>query len=587
MKTWCKIKILVFLLIVALLGSLLTACSTPSSTKGEQGPSAYEIWLETGHVGTEEDFLNWLKGQKGDKGDKGDQGIQGEQGVGIKSIIVNEKGELIVTLTDDTILPPIIIPNVSVDKSFEYLQYQKISGKDEYKVVGIGLNAKSNIVIPDVYDGLPITEICDSAFENLTHIESVKIGENVNTIGSFAFAGCENLKSVVIPRSVKNIGEFAFACFNNENYFSNLTDVYYTGTIDEWVQISFDDEFANPLLGGENLGELNSLPIKNFIIDGEIVTEVIITSGEISDFSFVAYKNLTALQITDNVSSIGCGAFALCSSLTSVEILNSVTSIGDYAFSGCSSLTSIEIPNSVTSIGARAFDDCESLQYNVKDSLKYLGNETNPYLYLSGVTSQDITSANIDNSCKFIGDSAFFDCSSLTSIVIPDSITSIGQSAFFNCSSLTSIVIPDSVTSIDSSTFRGCSSLTSIVIPEGVTSIGNYAFYGCKSLTSIEIPNSVTSIGNYAFQICSSLTSVVIPDSVTSIGDWVFSGCSSLTSVVIPDSVTSIGYYAFEYCSSLTSIKYRGSEEEWNAISKGYGWNYNTGNYTITYNYNE
>ena len=293
MKTLCKIKILVFLLIVALLGSVLTACSTPSSTKGEQGPSAYEIWLNAGNTGTEEDFLNWLKGQKGDKGD---QGVQGEQGVGIKSIIVNEKGELIVTLTDDTILPPIIIPNVSEDASFEYLQYQKISGKDEYKVVGIGLNAKSNIVIPDAYDGLPITEIGDKAFENLTHIESVKIGENVNTIGSWAFAGCENLKSVVIPRSVKNIGEFAFACFNNENRFSNLTDVYYTGTIDEWVQISFDDEFANPLVGGENLGELDSLPIKNFIIDGEIVTEVIITSGEISDFSFVAYNNFIKIQ---------------------------------------------------------------------------------------------------------------------------------------------------------------------------------------------------------------------------------------------------------------------------------------------------
>ena len=39
--------------------------------KGEQGnsgKSAYEIWKENGHEGTEEDFLNWLKGEQGNAG---------------------------------------------------------------------------------------------------------------------------------------------------------------------------------------------------------------------------------------------------------------------------------------------------------------------------------------------------------------------------------------------------------------------------------------------------------------------------------------------------------------------------------------
>ncbi len=49
-----------------------------------------------------------------------------------------------------------------------------------------------------------------------------------------------------------------------------------------------------------------------------------------------------------------------------------VTVIGYEAFYGCNSLTSVVIPDSVTSIGAWAFANCESLQYNVKDSLKYL-----------------------------------------------------------------------------------------------------------------------------------------------------------------------------------------------------------------------
>ncbi len=205
-----------------------------------------------------------------------------------------------------------------------------------------------------------------------------------------------------------------------------------------------------------------------------------------------------------------------------------------------------------------------------------------------------------------IGESAFYNCSSLTSITIPNSVTSIGKSAFYGCRSLTSIVIPNSVKSIGDSAFRYCSSLTSIVISNSVTRIGEYAFNGCGSLTSITIPNSVTSIGESAFNNCSSLTSITIPNSVTKIGESAFNNCSllqyneygnclylgneenpylvlvkakgtsiteatisnntrfimnnafykcsSLRSITIPNSVTSIGDNAFEYCSSLTSI---------------------------------
>ncbi len=175
--------------------------------------------------------------------------------------------------------------------------------------------------------------------------------------------------------------------------------------------------------------------------------------------------------------------------------------------------------------------------------------------------------------------------SRVKSAVIAEGVTSIGDSAFYDCTSLTSVTIPGSVTSIGVQAFCNCRSLTSVTIPDSVTSIGAGAFERCESLTSVAIPDSVTSIGKCAFQDCISLTSVTIPNSVTSIGDAAFRDCKSLTSVTIPDSVTSIGSSAFGNCKSLTDVYYAGSEAQWKAISISFTGNHGLLAANIHYNY--
>jgi hypothetical protein len=52
-----------------------------SSSSGPAGESAYQSWLDAGHVGTESDFVTWLIGPQGPPGPPGDPGPQGLPGV--------------------------------------------------------------------------------------------------------------------------------------------------------------------------------------------------------------------------------------------------------------------------------------------------------------------------------------------------------------------------------------------------------------------------------------------------------------------------------------------------------------------------
>lgn len=239
--------------------------------------------------------------------------------------------------------------------------------------------------------------------------------------------------------------------------------------------------------------------------------------------------------VTYSVTSIGDGAFFLCTELTIINIPNSVTDIGYSAFHNCYRLTSVYIPNSVTSIGRSAFEGCESLR-----------------------------SVNIPNSVTSIGDFAFWGCEWLKSITIPNSVTSIGDEAFCHCSGLRSINISNSVTKIGEFAFHNCEGLTFVNIPDSVTNIGDSVFDDCSSLTSINVEtgNTIYDSRNNCNAIIETATNTLItgcknttiPNSVTSIGDNAFWGCKGLTSISIPDSVTSIGGFAFDGCDELTDV---------------------------------
>ena len=91
--------------------------------------------------------------------------------------------------------------------SYQPLTFTEV--EDGYSVTDCDTEA-INVVIPDTYNGKPVTSIGEHAFYYCESLTSIIIGNSVTSIGYYAFSYCTGLTSVTIPDSVTSIGEYAF-----------------------------------------------------------------------------------------------------------------------------------------------------------------------------------------------------------------------------------------------------------------------------------------------------------------------------------------------------------------------------------------
>ena len=112
----------------------------------------------------------------------------------------------------------------------------------------------------------------------------------------------------------------------------------------------------------------------------------------------------------------------------------------------------------------------------------------------------------------------------------------------------------------------------------------------CKDMT-ITIPSvhegeKVIGIGELVFYKRENITSITIPSGVTFIGELAFYNCKNLEVIQLPESIASVGKGAFSYCEGLQDIRFTGTEEQWETISKGENWDHGV-SATVIFNFKE
>ncbi len=495
---------------------------------------------------------------------------------------------------------PITVNAASVDD----LTFELNSDGKSYSVIGCDTSAEGELVIPETYNGLPVTSIADYAFayckelssiiisDSVIHIgydafigtgyydndnnwengvlyicnhlikandeisDSYEVKEKTKTIANRAFGDCYNLVSVVIPNSVISIGDNAFSSCDSlssiviPDSVTNIGDYAFSSC---FSLVSITISYSVRHIGEYAFDNCSNLESINVVGENPCYSSkdgVLFNKDMTTIILFPKGKKENIYEIPDGVTTIETNAFRECYNLTSITIPESVTSIGRQTFEGCTSLFLITLPDNLTSIGDCAFYDTKYYNdsSNWESDVLYIGD------YL--IEAKDTVTGNykIKEGTKIIAESAFSYCEDIVSVEIPDSVISIGEYAFADCGTLASVVIPDSVTSIGSGVFSDCGSLESVVIPDGITTVGSEWFLNCISLSFVTIPISVTEIGSYAFCNCDSLVSISIPEYVTKICDSAFASCDNLPTISIPNNVKNIGCEVFNSCSKLVAI---------------------------------
>ena len=281
--------------------------------------------------------------------------------------------------------------------------------------------------------------------------------------------------------------------------------------------------------------------------------------------AFYFCVNLKKVNLEEELKIIGSSAFGCCKSLEYINIPEGVEEIGFYAFQFTSSLKKLSLPNSlkhIEDIGPQINPEV----YNYHNNAYYLGNENNPYIYLSAINIQKNV-IEIENGCRFLGFNHYpysDEKPVVEKIILPNTVEKIYNVTQYN--SLIEITGDCKVSYINDCAFYRYERLQSVITLKYCEIIGNGAFENCFNLSDKIDLSSIVELGSRAFSYCLKIKEVVLGKNLQAIKYLTFRKCTRLETIYIPKSIKQIEYDAFNECNNLKNIYYEGNEEEWNSI---------------------
>lgn len=231
----------------------------------------------------------------------------------------------------------------------EYMVFTLNSDETGYTIESCDSSIAGDVIVPAEYDGLPVTEIGDFAFQNCTGILSVELPDSVTVVGNYAFYECSGLTRITLGKDTSIVGEEAF---------------YNCSALES---INLPDSIANI---GDNAF---------YNCDGLTAVKLPDSLTVIREALFMNCDNLRVVNIPDGVTEIKHSAFYRCKALEEIIIPASVTKLGDGLFYECVSLSKVEFGEVLEQTGTNAFGRCSGLQtvvfgfLCVADITDYLG----------------------------------------------------------------------------------------------------------------------------------------------------------------------------------------------------------------------
>lgn len=389
----------------------------------------------------------------------------------------------------------------------------------------------------------------------------------------------------------------------------STTDTFYVVHVPEFGQLNaqIPESHRSTLTRLKVTGVLNSSDFAFIRSQLPLIQDLDLSGTDIQnkklpDWALSSKSSLHAIDLPNDLTTIGQNAFSGCSALKGIKMPDSLLVVENGAFSS-SALTSLQLPDKLATIYEWAFASCPSLigklelpasvqdiRYGAFSNTNYfsckslavvppvLGDGALGSISVAFVPAVSVEAyqtawpntliVNMDSTATvsvtvtspgMLGDAILEKTEYLRNVnrlIVAGPLNQADMDMIrINMPSLYSLNLKAAnLTYIPESQFSGKSRLLDIVLPDSLKIIYPSAFSSCYALTEIQIPSGVTEIKSNAFNSCSYLHTVGIPASLVSIEDGAFAHCSFLSQIQLSPNLTNLGEYAFYECNSLPSI---------------------------------